>query len=379
MNTKQKLTWLGAGLGLGVIVSILAGNVMVGENVSGAWPRWKTRTATATITRTATLTATHTPTSTPTDTSTPSATPTLTPTLANPFGVMMNLQAWPDAPAQLGARYGRNLTSIFASTYNGSCPSCDDVVEAGLIPIFNIRGNGSVGVASSPVTDTTLIYNAVITVGLTYSPSIIVYGNEVNSAVFYTGSSAQYRTELIAACDAAHSLGILCANDGPTWQGVVLGAWADYLDIGNTGAACLLMQQTQTESDAASLCQHTAWTQAPAQVTTVITKIRALLPVYAEVPDVANIHYYGSNPDAFSVVYFWFKQKVGKEVIINEFGIRENNPVALRAIMERMDALGIPIAIYYNVQGQPAFPLNDSAGVLTDLGREFADVVGSLP
>lgn len=378
MNTKQKVTWLGAGLGLGVIVAILAGNVLVGEQSSGAWPRWKTRTATPTITRTATLTATHTPTSTPTDTSTPSATPTLTPT--NPFGVMMNLQAWPDMPAQLGARYGRNLTSIFASTYNGSCPSCDDVVEAGLIPIFNIRGNGSVGVASSPVTDTTLIYNAVITVGLTYSPSIIVYGNEVNSAVFYTGNAAQYRTELIAACNAAHSIGLLCANDGPTWQGVVLGAWADYLDSGNTGAACLLMQQTQTESDAASLCQHTAWTQAPAQVQTVITKIRALLPVYAEVPDVITYHWYGSNPDALAIVHLWIRSRTGnKFTFINEFGVREDSPAALRAIMERVVTLGIPIAIYYNVQGQPAFPLNDSAGVLTNLGREFADVVSGRP
>lgn len=294
--------------------------------------------------------------------------------LANPFGVMMNLTSWPTVPAQLGVAYGRNVAAIIASTFTGACSSCSDIQGR---RVLTVRPNGGGQVnPSTPVSNTGPITSAVTTAVANFAPFRIVYGNEVNSTTFYTGTAAEYRVELVAACNAAHAAGVLCANDGPTWEGVVAGAWADLIDSGQFTAACTLMQQTHSPSQAAQVCAMTAISQLSADKQNVISQIRALLPVYAQVPDEGNFHWYGSDPDALETVYRWFKSAIGgKVVIINEFGIREDNPAALRAIMKRMIALKVPVAIYYNVQAQPAFPLNDSGGNLTSLGTEYKAVI----
>lgn len=302
----------------------------------------------------------------------------------NPFGVMMNRATYPSVPGLLGTIYGRNLTSIWADAYTGACSTCANIVEgeAGSgLRVLTIRGNGSPGNASTPITNTALIESTVKAVAADFHPSLIVYGNEVNSVTFYTGTAAQYQVELAAAAIAAHEAGLLIANDGPTWDGVVFGAWADLIDASQFTAACDLMEQTQTPADAATICAFTAVNQLPTPYSTYVSKIRALMPVYAAEADIGNFHWYfdqGTDPTsaALETVYNWFKAEIGgKPVIINEFGVRIDSPATLRAIMERMIALEVPTAIYYNLQAQPAFPLNDGAGVLTAIGTEFRDVI----
>lgn len=355
--------------------------------------RTPTPTRTKTPTRTATLTATSTPsptfTNTPTvsATDTPTSTPTSAPTVAsNPFGVMMNLASYPNVPALLGAEYGRNLTAAFVEAYNGSCPTCAHVVQAGKIPLITFRTNGGLGSPSTPMTDTALISNVVRSVIDQYHPLYVVWGNEENSITFYTGTASDFRIEYEAACEAAHSRDTLCTNGGPTYAGVVYGMLADLIDAGKQAEYCNLATKTVEAADASRICAVTSISQLTAQEQTIITKIRALLPVYREVGDAANFHWYSNTTnasgaaEAFELVYNWFSAKVSKPVIVNEFGLRVDDSVALRALMLKCVALGVETCIYFNIPGggAPAIPLSDLSGTLTPMGEAFAAVVEEI-
>ncbi len=288
------------------------------------------------------------------------------PTGENPFGLMLpsqlvrSSQGMQTAKA-LGATYFRPA-SIFLDQWNGTCAECDIALSAGLQLVLTVRNSGPLPTA--PPSDLAAYQRTLGQVLDTYRPAVLVVENEENSALFYTGTPEEYAAQLKAACQVAHRKGIPCANGGLVSALVALLVYDHYLSSGQSTAAQDFAARAFTAEEQRQLDSPQAREQ--------IGKGQALLSAYrASGADYVNFHWYVADPRALEEAVAYLRTQTDLPVITNEIGQITGDPSQTTAIMDKVVELGLPIAVWFGLDGPKARGLVDVDGSLRPTGEAF--------
>lgn len=285
---------------------------------------------------------------------------------ANPFGVMLpsrlvrSFEGIRVARA-LGAVYFRP-DSVFLEPGPATCAVCDPALEAGLKLVLTVRNNGPR--ATSPPADLAAYQRAVAGVLDRYRPALLVVENEENSALFYGGTPDQYLSQLRAACEAARRRGVPCANGGLVSSLAALLVYESYLAAG---------QRARAESFASRAFPpgQTRWLGSP-RVRDQIRKGESLLAGYRNAgADYVNLHWYIGDPQALEETVAYFRAQTGLPVITNEVGQFNLDPHQTEAIMAKIVELGLPVAVWFGLDGPKARGLVNADGSLRPTGEAF--------
>lgn len=288
------------------------------------------------------------------------------PTGRNPFGVMLpsrvvrSAQGMPVAKA-LGVVYFRPA-SIFLDQWNGTCAECDMALRAGLQLVLTVRNTGPW--PSAPPQDLDAYQRILSQVLDTYRPVVLVVENEENSTLFYTGTPDDYAAQLKAACQVAHSKDIPCTNGGLVSALVALLVYDHYRETGRTAEAQNFAARALTPSEQRLSSSPKALEQ--------IRKGKALLQACrAADVDYVNFHWYIDDTQALEEAVVFLKGKTGLPVITNEIGQRTDDPERTAAIMQKIVELGLPIAVWFGLDGPKARGLVNLDGSLRPTGEAF--------
>ena len=297
----------------------------------------------------------------------PTATSAPQSTRRNPFGVMLpsrlvrSSQGMQVAKA-LGAVYFRPA-SIFLDDWNGTSPECDIALKAGLQLVLTVRNNGR-GQATSPPSDLAAYQRALGKVLDKYRPAVLVVENEENSALFYTGTPEQYAAQLKATCQVAHQKGIPCTNGGLVSTLVALLVYDHYLESGQLAAAQDFAARAFTVEEQRHLTSPRAQEQ--------IRKGKALLSSYrAAGVDYVNFHWYIADTRALGEAVAFLREQTRLPVITNEIGQFTDDPKQTTAVMGKIVELGLPIAVWFGLDGPRARGLVNLDGTLRPTGEAF--------
>lgn len=308
------------------------------------------------------------PTSRPTAASTasgPGASATMSlPKGQNPFGLMLASRLVRSSKGvqiakALGAVYLRPA-SIFLDRWNGTCPECDTALAAGLKLVLTVRSSGPL--PTSPPRDLAAYQRTLGEVLDRYHPVVLVVENEENSSLFYTGTPEDYGGQLKAACRVAHQRGIPCTNGGLVSTLVALLVYDHYLETGHSHRARDFAARTFTPEQ--------QLTSAKAQEQ--IAKGKALLQAYgAAGADFVNFHWYIADTQALGEAVAYLQAKTGLPVITNEIGQFSDDAAQTMAVMAKIVELGLPIAVWFGLDGPRARGLVDPDGRLRPTGEAF--------
>ncbi len=288
------------------------------------------------------------------------------PTGQNPFGVMLPSQLVRSSQGMqvakaLGAVYFRPA-SIFLDQWNGTCPECDIVLNAGLELVLTVRNSGPS--PTSPPTDLAAYQRTLGEVLDKYRPVVLAVENEENSALFYTGTPEDYGAQLKAACQVAHQKGIPCTNGGLVSTLVALLVYDHYLETGQSATAQDFAARTLTPEQQQQLNSARAREQ--------IDKGKALLQAYrAAGVDYVNFHWYIADTRALGEAVAYLRAQTGLPVITNEIGQFTDDPNQTTAVMAKIVELGLPIAVWFGLDGPQARGLVNLDGSLRPTGEAF--------
>ncbi len=289
---------------------------------------------------------------------------------SNPFGLMLptRLARSADGMAlarRLGAVYYRPA-SIFLDRWDGSCAECDLALGAGLALVLTVRTSGPS--ASAPPADLAPYARTLDEVLDRYRPAVLVVENEENSALFYSGTPDDYAQELAVACRVAHERGVPCANGGLVSTLVALLVYDSYRSAGRSDAAADFAARAFSEELRRELDSPRAAEQ--------VAKGTALLAAYrAAGADFANFHWYIGDPQALGEAVAFLRAGTGLPVLTNEIGQVTDDPAETRAIMAKVVELGLPIAVWFGLDGPKARGLVESDGRLRPTGEAFRDFI----
>ncbi len=297
----------------------------------------------------------------------PGASPTAPqPTGQNPFGLMLpsrlvrSSQGMQIAKA-LGAVYFRPA-SIFLDQWNGTCPECDIALNAGLKLVLTVRNSGPL--PTSPPSDLAAYQRTLGEVLDKYRPVVLAVENEENSALFYTGTPEDYGAQLKAACQVAHQKGIPCTNGGLVSALVALLVYNHYLETGQSATAQDFAARTLTPEQQQQLNSARAREQ--------IDKGKALLQAYrAAGVDYVNFHWYIADTRALGEAVAYLRAQTGLPLITNEIGQFTDDPNQTTAVMAKIVELGLPIAVWFGLDGPQARGLVNLDGSLRPTGEAF--------
>jgi len=299
--------------------------------------------------------------------------PTASQSPPNPFGVMLPSQLVRSpggirVAQTLGAVYFRP-TAIFLDEWNGSCLECDIALQAGLQLVLTTRNNGRQQ-ATSPPADLAAYQRTLSQVLDQYRPALLVVENEENSALFYTGTPEQYAAELTAACQVAHQKGIRCTNGGLVSTLVALLVYAHYLESGQTAAARNFAARVFTPEEQQLLDSPQAQEQ--------IRKGQALLAAYGTAgADYVNFHWYIADTLALGEAVAFLKAQTRLPAVTNEVGQQTDDPSQTTAVMGKVVELGLPIAVWFGLDGPKARGLVNLDGSLRPTGQAFKRFIES--
>ncbi len=288
------------------------------------------------------------------------------PTGENPFGLMLSSQLVRSSRGigiakRLGAVYFRP-TSIFLDRWDGTCPECDMALKAGFKLILTVRNSGPLPTA--PPSDLTEYQRTLRLVLDKYHPALLVVENEENSALFYTGTPADYADQLKAACRAAHQRDIPCSNGGLVSTLVALLVYDHYLEAGQAAAAQDFASRALTAEEREQLGSARAHEQ--------IARGKALLQAYrAAGADYVNFHWYIADTHALEEAVKYLREQTRLPVITNEIGQLTDDPHQTTATMGKVVELGLPIAVWFGLDGPRARGLVDPDGRLRPTGEAF--------
>ncbi len=289
-----------------------------------------------------------------------------TPTTKNPFGVMLpaELVRRPggiETARALGAVYYRP-TSIFVDRWEGRCLECDTALGAGLALVLTVRANGPG--ATAPPRDLEAYRRTLAEVLDRYRPAVLVVENEENSALFYAGTPAEYAAELEVACMVAHERGIPCANGGLVSSLVALLVYDDARRADDAGRVERIAGSAFTPEERTQLDSARAQEQ--------LRKGEALLASYrAAGADYVNFHWYIAEPEILAEAVAFLRARTGLPVMTNEVGQVTDDPEDTTAIMAGVIATGLPIAIWFGLDGPKARGLVDRDGTVRPTGDAF--------
>ena len=290
-------------------------------------------------------------------------------TRENPFGVMLpsTLARAPQGmqvAKALGAVYLRP-ESIFLSRWDGTCLPCDAALGAGLRLVLTVRNSGPS--ATAPPSDLAAYQRKLSQVLDKYRPAVLAVENEENSAVFYTGTPEEYAAQLKAACEVAHKKGIPCTNGGLVGTLVALLVYDHYLETGHPEKAKDFADRAFTGFKP-DLRPKLNSPEAKRQ----ISKGKALLSAYRTAgADYVNFHWYFADTQALAEAVAFLRAQTGLPVITNEIGQQTDDPDQTTAVMSKIVDLGLPIAVWFGLDGPKARGLVNSDGSLRPTGEAF--------
>ncbi len=197
-----------------------------------------------------------------------------------------------------------------------------------------------------------------------YRPVVLAVENEENSALFYTGTPEEYAAELKAACQVAHQKGIPCTNGGLVSTLVALLVYDHYLTSGQVAKAKDFAARAFTPELQRQLNSPRAQEQ--------IRKGKVLLSAYRDAGvDFVNFHWYIADPQALEEAVAYLRAQTGLPVITNEIGQFTNDPNQTTTIMGKIVELGLPIAVWFGLDGPKARGLVNLDGSLRPTGEAF--------
>lgn len=290
------------------------------------------------------------------------------PARKNPFGVMLpskltlssrGMQVAKD----LGAVYFRP-EAVLLDWWEGSCPSCDVALRAGLKLVLTVRNSGARQFPASPPRDLAAYRRALGEVLDRFRPEVLVVENEENSKLFYVGTPEEYGVELKAACQVAHQKGVACTNGGLVSSLVALLVYDYYLETGQAAAARDFASRAFEQKQQRLL--------GTAKVREQIRKGKALLQAYRSAGlDYVNFHWYIADTRALEEAVAYLEAQTGLPVITNEIGQFTDDPNQTTAVMGKVVELGLPIAVWFGLDGPKARGLVDPDGRLRATGEAF--------
>jgi hypothetical protein len=302
--------------------------------------------------------------------------------LRNPFGLMIDgrtARQRVQMAKDLGAVYFRPW-DIDATDWRGRCAdrACEAALEAGLALVLTVRNAGQSGSTPMPASLPASLDAYRLTIGLIldrYHPEALVIENEENSPLYWSGSPEEYGVILQAACAVAHERGIPCANGGVSSEAVNLATWASYMDQGKPAEACDFARRALIDKEAEAYCDLDSVAELPNEAMASLLKARELLALYKPMgADYINFHWYSPDAQALEEAVAFLELSTGLPALTNEFGLREQSPQALRAIMEKIVQLGLPYAIAFSLD-QQAVALQDNDGTLRLNGKTFQEYI----
>lgn len=285
----------------------------------------------------------------------------------NPFGVLLPAQLarsrrGMEVAKALGAVYFRP-SSIFLERWDGTCAECDVARGAGLKLVLTVRKNGPA--ATSAPRDLAAYRRRLGEVLDRTRPALLVVENEENSALFYRGTPEEYRAQLQAACQVAHQRGVACTNGGLVGTLVALLVYDHYLQTGRRQAAEEFAARVFTEQIRRGLDSPRA--------RQLVEKGKALLRAYrAAGADSVNFHWYFADTRALEEAVAYLRTQTGLPVLTNEVGQWTDDPNQTTAVMGKIVELGLPVAVWFGLDGPKARGLVDQDGSLRPTGEAFA-------
>jgi hypothetical protein len=279
----------------------------------------------------------------------------------------------------MGAVYFRPW-DIDATDWRGRCAdrACEAALEAGLALLITVRNAGQNGNQPMPAAPPTSLDAYRLTISLVldrYHPELLVVENEEDSSVNWNGSPEEYGVILQAACAVAHERGIPCTNGGISGEAVSLATWASYMDQGRTAEACDFARRAITGHEAEVYCDLGSVAELSNEAQASLLEVRELLALYKPMgADYINFHWYSPDAQALEEVINFLEKASGLSAMTNEFGLQEQNPQALRVVMEKLVQLGLPYAVAFSLDEQAvAFQNND--GSLRPNGKTFQEFI----
>ena len=305
-------------------------------------------------------------------------TPTVT---RNPFGVMMNVRTPARVATLQDLHVGafRTLEALVVEGWDGGCPDCEVARAQGLRLVLSVRANGG-GVLhpTSPPADLAAYQAGLGRILDAYHPDLLVVESEENSALFYTGTPAEYAVELKAACEVAHRRSIPCTNGGLVSGTVALLTWADLFEGGDRDAACDYARRAAPgfiqPLPAAQLCQARAMSDLPTALQDTIAEGKAFLRVYAPAgADLMNFHWYIPDARALEQTAAYLKRASGLPLVCNEMGQHDADPAPIPALLQTSLDLGLAYAVWFNSDTLNAAGLSNLDGSLRPNGVVYRD------
>ena len=293
----------------------------------------------------------------------------LRPISQNPFGVMLPSQVVRSSQGiqvakALGALYFRP-SSIFQDQWNGTCTECDIATSVGLKLVLTVQNSGPLPTA--PPSDLTAYQRTLGQVLDKYRPAILAVENEENSALFYTGTPEEYAAELKAACQVAHQKGIPCTNGGLVGALVALLVYDHYIESGQPDKAKDFVDRafTNFKPDLRPKLNSP-------EAKRLISKGKALLSAYRTAGiDYVNFHWYFADTKALEEAVVFLRAQTNLPVITNEIGQQTDDPNQTTAVMGKIVDLGVPIAVWFGLDGPKARGLVNLNGSLRPTGQAF--------
>lgn len=286
---------------------------------------------------------------------------------ANPFGVMLpaRLARSPEGmkvARELGVAYLRPESVFLEPPDRAACPTCDIARQAGLELVLTVRANGPS--ATSPPADLTAFEHALGAALDRYRPAVLVVENEENSALFYAGTPSEYLAELAAACRVAHERGIPCANGGLVSALVVLLVYDHYRSTQGVAASEAFADRAFTPEQRNVLGSPEAEAQ--------IGKGKQLLAGYrAAGADYVNFHWYQPDARALGEAVTFLRTSTGLPVISNEMGQFTDDPAQTTAVLDAAVRAGLPLVVWFGLDGPKARGLVNPDGTLRPTGEAF--------
>jgi hypothetical protein len=208
--------------------------------------------------------------------------------------------------------------------------------------------------------------------------------NEPTADRYYTGTPAQYLTELAAAVPVAHAHGAKISDGGLVSTGVQLATWYDLWTNSGCAAADHYAavafpgsRTAQLISDLPSCADpdHPILGGTP-KALEVMNDSLELIAGFRSIPiDYVNFHWYQSTPEAMRTTVEYLRRATGKQVITNEIGQFDGSPDTVRALLDETAQLHLPWVVWFASDGSGAVGMFNPDNSIRPNGLAFRDFV----
>jgi len=211
-------------------------------------------------------------------------------------------------------------------------------------------------------------------------PCLVAVENEEVGSPFVSGTTADYIGELKAAIDVGHKLGIPVTNGGIVSGVTALLTWHDlFLTEGKPAAddfarrAFVRPNQTKLLNNLLASADATV---PPGPIHDNLAAGEELIASYRTLPlDYVNFHWYIDDDEALTQAVTYLRKATGKQVVTHEMGQYDTNPATVTGHLATLDRLDLPIIIWFDADGNPAFGLHDEPGHLRPSGTAYRTYV----